>query len=377
MSEEQQILIVDDDEMVLDVTSALLESEGYDVITANGGPEGAALAEEKKPALVISDVVMPEMDGFAVLKHVKEKCPETEVIMLTGNGTIDGTIQAMKNGAFDFILKPVEEKILYVTVEKALQHHAIQQDLERAKTQITRMDQLSALGELAAGIAHEIFQPLQAISNYNQLIKNRLKELGIEDEELAEHYGAIKHALGRQKEIIKGIKDFARVDKGESNAMGNASLTKAIENGLIMLKAQIQNHDIELVLELDQDIPEVPANLRQLEQISINMMVNAIDAIDMWGDEKGDEFITVRTFVSGDWVVGQWENTGPKIPDDILPSIFNPFYTTKEVGKGTGLGLSICHGIASDHHGELTVESDVERTVFTLKLPLNPPSDSE
>ena len=126
----------------------------------------------------------------------------------------------------------------------------------------------------------------------------------------------------------------------------------------------MKNRAIELKLDLDENLPKINGSIRQLEQVSINMISNAIDAINESGEIK------ISSFKNNNEIVVKWSNSGPPIPEDIKKTIFNPFFTTKEEGKGTGLGLSISYGIVQEHKGKLILESNQDSTVFIMAIPI-------
>lgn len=367
----QTILIIDDEDAIRDVFSMCLTAEGYNVLMAEDGEKGIELFLQERPQVVITDLKMPGMDGIDVLKKIVAEDANTEVILCTGHGEMDIVIQALKIGAADFLVKPVAQQTLVDSVHKVFEKVEMRSALGTAKKQLVHAGQLSSLGTMAAGIAHELLQPLQSISNYNYLIRERHSELEIEDNDLQECYENIKFSINRMQSIVKHVKIFAKEDKG---LYCDISLNDAVTNSLILINQKVKNCAISLRLNLDETLPNVNGNLRQIEQIAMNMFSNAIDAQTGNGSpiaetNDSERYIEVRSFLKDDYCHVQWENNGPEIPPEVKLRIFDPFYTTKGEGDGMGLGLSMCFSISRNHKGSLTVISDPQKTVFTLKIP--------
>ncbi|MBI4379671.1 MAG: GAF domain-containing protein [candidate division NC10 bacterium] len=235
--------------------------------------------------------------------------------------------------------------------------------LKESQVQLIQSGKLAAVGTLAAGVAHELNQPLMVIRGYAQEL---LGDERIADEEIREDLGRIEGQTTRMSAIISHLRDFSRQSKGTRQV---TDLNQVVTHALTFLGQQLKTRNIEVVQELNTALPTVWADPLQIEQILLNLVTNARDAMEKVG--KG--VVVIRTEQAGDARVAlSVTDTGPGIPSDLQGRIFDPFFTTKEVGKGTGLGLSICHGIAEEHGGELRVESPVAEdrgARFTLVLP--------
>jgi signal transduction histidine kinase len=235
--------------------------------------------------------------------------------------------------------------------------------LKETQVQLIQSGKLAAVGTLAAGVAHELNQPLMVIRGYAQEL---LGDERIADEEIREDLGRIEAQTTRMSAIITHLRDFSRQSKGTRQV---TDLNQVVTHALTFLGQQLKTRNIEVVQELNAALPKVWADPLQIEQVLLNLVTNARDAMEKVG--KGA--IVIRTEQARDtWVALSVTDTGPGIPSDLQGRIFDPFFTTKEVGKGTGLGLSICHGIAEEHGGELRVESPVAEdggARFTLMLP--------
>jgi PAS domain S-box-containing protein len=235
--------------------------------------------------------------------------------------------------------------------------------LRETQVQLVQSGKLAAVGTLAAGVAHELNQPLMVIRGYAQEL---LEDERIADTEVLEDLRRIEAQTTRMAAIVSHLRDFSRQSKGTLQPIDlNAVLTQVLD----FVRQQLKSRNIEVVQALAPDLPTVRADPLHIEQVFLNLITNAGDAIESSG--KGT--ILVRTEATADGrVSASITDTGPGIPPDIQDRIFDPFFTTKEVGKGTGLGLSICHGIVQEHRGALSLESPVadgRGARFTVALP--------
>ncbi|MFQ5702448.1 MAG: nitrogen regulation protein NR(II) [Gemmatimonadales bacterium] len=239
-------------------------------------------------------------------------------------------------------------------------------DSKIVERQISQTEKLAALGQLAAGVMHEINNPLATIGACVEALTIRAAELSGQDRSSAEEYlRIIDSELGRCKAIVDGLLDFARP---QSRAMGRANVNQVIEDALFLVKHHDRFRRIELVRTLAEDLPAIRGNTEQLIQVFLALMLNAIDAME------GTGRLTVTSALDREQpnrVVVAFEDTGMGIPEDEVPKIFEPFFTTKQPGRGTGLGLSICYGVVQQHGGTIRVESSVGRgSKFSVSLPV-------
>lgn len=241
----------------------------------------------------------------------------------------------------------------------------MEKELQETQLQLLQSEKMASLGKLAAGVAHEINNPLGGILIYAHLM---LEEMGEDDPRRSDLERIIEEAT-RCREIVKDLLEFARQTESKKEP---TDINRALEKGLSLLKGQALFHNIEIVKDLNPNLPLVLANTGQLNQVFMNMVLNAAEAMD------GRGTLTVRTYsMPEDGVICiEFTDTGCGIPEEIISRIFDPFFTTKEVGKGTGLGLSMSYGIIEDHNGRIEVKSKVgEGTTFTIELPICRDSD--
>jgi two-component system, NtrC family, sensor kinase len=238
----------------------------------------------------------------------------------------------------------------------------------RTQGQIMQSEKLAAIGQLAAGVMHEINNPLATISACVAAISGRVDALQkAEKATVGEYLEIIDKEVDRCTRIVDGLLDFSR-PKGKSK--GRVVLNALVEETLFLLKHHQRFKRLTLVRELDQSIPATNANAEQLTQVLMALMLNAVDAMD---DRRGK--LTVRTGRNpnqADEVIVEIEDNGIGIPRADQAKIFDPFYTTKPPGRGTGLGLSICYGIVEDHRGRIEVDSQPGRgSIFRVFLPIH------
>jgi PAS domain S-box-containing protein len=240
-------------------------------------------------------------------------------------------------------------------------------DSRRIQGQIMQSEKLAAIGQLAAGVMHEINNPLATISACVAAITGRLDEAsGTERAAVEEYLELIDKEVDRCSRIVDGLLDFSR-PKGK--AKGRVVLNALVDETLFLMKHHQRFKRLTVARELDALLPATMGNAEQLTQLLMALMLNAVDAMD----DRGT--LTVRTGKSphrSDEVVLEIEDTGVGIPRADQSKIFEPFYTTKPPGRGTGLGLSICYGIVEDHQGRIELDSTPGRgTTFRVFLPVH------
>ncbi len=221
-------------------------------------------------------------------------------------------------------------------------------------------EKLAAVGQLAAGVMHEINNPLATIGACVAAIAPRLGPGA--DPTVHEYLDIIESEVGRATHIVEGLLDFSRAERAGS-APAPADLNALLERTLYLLQHHQRFRRLAVVRDFHPSLPPVVGNDERLIQAAMAILLNAADATG------GRGTVTVTTRVEGPWVVAELTDDGPGIPPDVLPKIFEPFYTTKGPTRGTGLGLAICYGIIADHHGRLDVRSEPGRTTFRIALP--------
>ncbi|MBP6571213.1 MAG: PAS domain-containing protein, partial [Gemmatimonadales bacterium] len=231
--------------------------------------------------------------------------------------------------------------------------------LQRAMQQT---EKLAAVGQLAAGVMHEINNPLATIGACVAAISSRL---GASAEPVVREYlDIIESEVVRCTNIVDGLLDFSRAGRA-GGAMEPTDIHGVIERTLYLLKHHQRFRRLQVIRDFTEPLPQVMGNAERLIQAAMAILLNAADATGGRGQ------VVVRTRVEGTFVVVEFQDDGPGIPPDVLPKVFEPFYTTKGPARGTGLGLAICYGIVADHQGRLDVRSESSRgSVFRMALPI-------
>jgi len=248
----------------------------------------------------------------------------------------------------------------------------ISESIEK-EAQLIQASKMTTLGTMAAGMAHEINQPLNVIQVCADFLLKMIKKgVSIKEKDIKTMANDISSNVQRASEIIKHMRDFARQSEVVRTKV---NINDPINDVFKVLGSQLKVHQIELRLDLDPNLPYIMADHNRLEQVFINLVTNAVDAMDKKGEELRDEewkrLLEIRSFSEDGQAVVTVTDTGTGIPKDIIDKIFEPFFTTKEVGKGTGLGISISYGIVKDYNGTIEIKSEVGKgTTFELRFPV-------
>ena len=410
MDSRGKIMIVDDDSEVRQSLHGVIATSGYEVYPFDNACDALLFLVDQDVDLVLTDIRMPGMDGMELLERAMGVKPDIPIILITAYADIGLTVTAIKKGAFDFIFKPYDVAHLLKTLEKGVTYRRLRlaelhyrEDLERAVEERTlelkkahelllQSEKMALVGQIAAGIAHEINNPvgfissnLESLQKYSERLLAFLatqselvgKYCPVEEftriealrkkgriDRLAEEVPAMVResleGVERIKEIVRNLKGFSRADDNEFvPASINETLSKAlniVRNELKYVATMATDYGN---LSLTQCLPN------QLTQVFMNLLVNAAQAIEGQGE------IGIRTWQEGGNIYIAISDTGCGIPDEIKKRIFEPFFTTKEVGKGTGLGLPISYDIVQKHSGRITVDSTIGKgTTFTVELPV-------
>jgi len=265
-------------------------------------------------------------------------------------------------GGIVYTVRDVRESRLVKELENS------NRELKDATLQLVQAEKLTALGELTAGVAHELNQPLNGIKIISQSVLRDIEKNRFEQENIGKDMSDIVDLVNRMAEIIDHMRVFTRHTEGMPEEM--IDVNTVVEGPLKLMGQQLKNHNIDLMMELAPDLPKFKGDSIRLEQVIMNLITNARGAVESCGREKMK--IEIRTYQNNSQqeVVAEVKDNGGGIPDDIREKIFQPFFTTKEPGKGTGLGLSVSSKIIEEHKGRIEVESEVgEGTTFRVILP--------
>jgi PAS domain S-box-containing protein len=250
------------------------------------------------------------------------------------------------------------------------------QELKHTQSQLVQSGKLASIGELAAGVAHELNQPLMVIRGNAQLVKRFITKGNYEINDLLKQMEPIERNTKRMMNIINHLRTFSRQSKSEYYAL---DVNQVIEESFLMVGEQLRLRNIEIKKTTDPDLPKIKGDTNQLEQVFLNLITNARDAITEKNESQKPEdgkidsieIITQTSASDANLIEVLFKDSGNGIGESARNSIFDPFFTTKAVGKGTGLGLSISYGIISDHNGQIEIaETGPQGTTFQIKLPI-------
>jgi signal transduction histidine kinase len=359
----------------------VMQLENVDVVEARDGAEALALAKQHVPVLALIDHMMPEMDGVEVCRAIRENhaTREMPIIMLTARADEQTKLQALDAGASDFLTKPFSSSELVLRLRNQLIMAAIRRELadlnrelaaamEKLKENevlLVRNEKLSGLGQMSAGIIHEINNPLNYARAGLHALNSFKRSLPADDhEDYAEIVGDISEGVERVAQIVADLRQFTRDD---DRIGGEADLANVIERS-----RRLVSHQLGEKIAFNYKGPaqaSATGNPNQLVQVFVNLFQNAVDAIQQRIDEKGGDpgrvDVSLRA-AAGGWEVTVWDN-GAGIPREIIHKIYDPFFTSKDVGKGMGLGLSITHQILGRHGAHIEVDTKPgEFTCFTI-----------
>jgi signal transduction histidine kinase len=357
----KSILVVEDDFDIRETLSSLLEDRGYAVSTCSNGLEALThLRSARHTDVILLDLMMPVMDGwqFRVLQKRDPLLAQIPVLAISANGTpkaaaIDADAYLQKPIDIDALLSAIERTLF--TVERRHLHAALAES-----------ERLAALGTLAAGVAHEINNPLAyVLSNVAYAARVASGDVPSEREkaEVRKALAEAEEGCVRIRTIVRDLQLFARPSDEETRPV---DVRRVLDSSVALATHELRQR--ARVVKEYGEVSLVDANEGRLGQIFVNLLVNAAQAIAEGEVDKNEIRLVVRS--DGTWVVIEVRDTGCGIPPEIRGRIFEPFFTTKPVGVGTGLGLSIAHKLVLAANGEIDVDSERGRgTTFRVRLP--------
>ena len=417
-----KILIVDDTPDMANLLVRAVKNQGYEAFVAGDGHCALQLASTMAPDVILLDVMMPRMGGIEVLRKLKADIhlQDIPVVLVTAKGEDADVIEGLDAGAHDYVTKPFKREVLAARVRSAVRikeqrdnlHETNEQlqaeiaERKRMEHELAQAQKMESIGHLAAGIAHEINTPAQYVGDNTRFLRDAFASvdglLGDLDRilEAAKHGEitedlitevsanvrgadvayikveapkAIQQSLEgieRVAKIVRAMKEFSHPGNGHKQLV---DLNRAIESTLTVSRNEWK-YVADLVTDFDPNLPPVSCLPGDFNQVILNLVVNAAQAMAAVADggSQGRGTITVRTRQEGDWASIRIEDTGTGIPKSIRHKVFDHFFTTKEVGKGTGQGLAIAHAIVvKKHGGTIGFESvEGEGTTFIIRLPI-------
>ncbi len=433
------VFVVDDSPTNLQILLEVLDQQGWYVAIAKSGEEALKKLQKLRPDLILLDVIMPGIDGFETCRRLKasEITANIPVIFMTSLDNPTDRVKGLKLGAVDYITKPFQQEevltrldthwqlqYLRTTLEQKVVERTATltqtlEDLQKSQLQLIQREKMAALGELVAGIAHEIKNPVTFIAgnlgHADRYVAGLLGLITLYQQDFPEGTPRIQAALDaldldfvksdfpkllaslnlgtdRLQAIVRSLRLFSRARETQMLA---ADIHDGIDSTLTMLQSRLRAQPNRVKIQVHKNyatLPLVTCYISELNQVFMNLLANAIDALEeaipVWEEqyfeleELGTEnpmlvpTIQIRTEMVGTkWVRIAIADNGPGIPEKVRLQLFKTFFTTKPPGKGTGLGLAISYQtIVEKHHGTLICHSQIgEGTEFVIELPiLNP-----
>ena len=435
LTETEPILIVDDNPNNLKVLSYALGSASFKVAVAKSGESALKQVAYKAPALILLDVMMPGMDGFETCIRLKENpaTKEIPVIFMTALADTDNKVKGLSLGAVDYITKPFQPEEVLARVNVHLQLRSLSkqlenqnqfleqkvaertaelagslQELKQTQIQLVQHEKMATLGQLVAGVAHEINNPVNFIyGNINhaqQYIQDLIRLLSIYQfkfpepgveileeieaidldyllQDLPQLISSLKEGTQRIAQISQSMRTFSRSD---TRKMVRFNIHDGLDSTILILKHRLKANENRPAIQIITsygDLPEVRCYPGQLNQVFMNAIANAIDALDESNQGRSyDEIdaapnqIAIRTEIAGDGrhVAIAIKDNGPGMSQEVKAKVFDHLFTTKPPGKGTGLGLSISRQIVEEkHRGKLQcISSEGLGTEFIIEIPI-------
>lgn len=382
------ILVIDDEPAICHLVDTLLTERGHRVITAGNANEGLEKLQSQQPQLVLMDYILPDRDGITLLQELKSLSPDCAVVICTGRGSEEIAVQLIKSGASEYLPKPFNPKTLADRIDGVLRlrsielaNRGLQQErerllleietwnrelqsrvrekseaLQRAQAEIAQTEKLAALGYLAAGMAHEIRNPLNSISLFTQLLGQ-----GVHDSESQDYLDKILKEVDRIDGIIRRLVEAANRRR---SAAQDVRIEQVVRDSLAIFSPQVEARQIQVTFDCPEELPSIKADTSELEQIFTNLFQNALEEIGKGGDLN----IGLRSGSNNGIEIRVSDNGGGIRPED-RDAIFKPFFSTKSLG--TGIGLPVAQRIARLYRGDLTVEhSSPAGTTFLVVLPV-------
>lgn len=384
----ERILVVDDERIILELTSMILKSRGFEVLTAASADAAIETIGRSRPDIVLLDYMMPGVDGMSALRQIRREWPTISVIMFTGKGSEEIAVELMKAGAADYLRKPFNNHDLVERIEAVIRLRRVEEhnrelqrererlveeidgwnrelerrvqrksrELEAAYAEIVLSEKLAALGHLSAGLAHEIRNPLNAIGLFTQLLKNGLSD----DSEKCSFLDLIQSEVERIDDLLIKLLSASKRSRADLRPV---AVTEALEKTVEQFLPQIEAQGVTVQRAI-AEVPPIFADSAELELVFNNLLANALSVMKEGG------VLSLRVARDENQVQVVVADSGPGVPREHLSRIFDPFFTTKE--KGTGFGLSVVLRIVRSSGGRIYVESEPgQGAAFHIEFPLS------
>jgi len=375
------LLVADDEPDMLRFLKSQLSSH-YRVIEAVDGQQAIEKASQFLPDIILLDMMMPEKDGLQACREIRERTPTQSIpiILLTARADEETKLASLSAGASDFLAKPFSTTELHVRIKNLVESHQYQRKLSKqnqvlettieqlkdTETQLVQTEKLASLGRMSAGIIHEINNPLNFATTGLFTLRNKGKYVAVEQqEEYQEILKDVEDGIKRVKNIVSDLRMFTHPD---TESRDQVELAEVVTSALRFLSNEWKDR-----VRVEQNLTEhqsVWANKNKLIHVLVNLLQNAMDALKGKSFENETPTIWIESRVENGKSVLIVRDNGSGIAAEHLDKIFDPFYTTKDVGEGMGLGLAICYRIVHECDGRITVRTEPGKFCeFALEFP--------
>ena len=361
--EKDLVLLVEDNPKIVEILGHVLK-ESYNLRYAPNGEEGLKQARTITPTLIVSDIMMPKMNGYELVRAIKGD-PELKmipVILLTSKSDIESKLKGLDEGADEYLSKPFNNQEVLTRIKSLIEKRKMEIEFIHAEKMIS-------LGQMVAGVAHEINNPISyamgaadSMNNIFEAVKSGKLSLDDGLKMMGRSIEQVKDGTRRVSAITEALKGFSHQGV---QGFCPSDLHKGLDSTLLIVHA---NGKAKVEVEKQYDLgDEVVCNINQLNQVFMNILQNAFQAIE----EHDKPHVLIRSYREDEWGCVTIADNGPGISEKIKRKIFDPFFTIKDVGKGMGLGLYISRQIIAEHGGSLSVQnSPTGGAVFTIRLPI-------
>jgi len=375
------VLIADDQPDMLRFIKSELAPH-YNIIEATDGQQAVDKAAAFTPDIILLDMMMPEKDGIQAAREIRA-APATQnvpIVLITAHVDEETKLGALRAGASDFLPKPFSTTELHVRVKNLVESHDFQRrlaaqnkqledalrQLKETELQLVQTEKIVSLGRLSAGIIHEINNPLNFAATGLYVLKNQGQRLAADEpKEFADILRDIEDGIQRVKNIVADLRSFTHPDTRQQESV---RVSEVVTSSLRLLSNEWRDK-----VQIDQSVPPdlvCLANKNKLTQVFVNLIQNSLDALKHKPEGPEPPLIRLRGHRTDGKVVLTIRDNGEGIDPQHLPKVFDPFFTTRDVGQGMGMGLSICYRIIQELHGNISVASERGKfSEFTIELP--------
>ncbi len=367
----EPVLILDDEDTVRRFLGQVVEMIGGTPYLAASSTEAKKLVGERTFVCALIDKNLGADNGLEFLSWLRAQQPECDAVIITGYGNLQSAVEALRLGAVDFLQKPFELESLSRRLKLLVERQRMLKERTVLQARLMQSDRLSALGILAAGVVHEINNPLTYVLSNLDYLQEELQALAGQDtaqaaalREFEAIVREIQQGTAQMASVVRNIKTFARHEVVQRQRVD----LRAVLNGTITMSTVLIRQRARVTLDFVA-APDVLGFPPQLAQVFLNLLVNASHAIPEGVASENEIRVRLATAPSGEALI-EISDTGSGMGPETLARLFEPFFTTKPAGVGTGIGLTICRDIVADHGGRIEVESAIGKgSTFRVLLP--------